>query len=201
MLLLATSTGLLAQGTETFNNIPASASGYATRNWTGDGGINWTATDARTDQTINGKAIAIRQGALSAMNIANGIGTLQFAYKYLFTAGGNARIVVRINGDSVTQIIVPPTATANQASPVITVNRGGLFSIELRQANPSPDGIASAPRVAIDDVTWTAFSSGPCVAPAAQPTDFNFSAITPSSISGSFYLQILLPMSTWWYAA
>lgn len=186
MMVLATSTGLLAQGTETFSNIPASASGYATRNWTGDGGINWTATDARTDQTITGRAIAIRQGAISAAAIPNGIGTLQFSFKYLFTAGGNARIVVRINGDSITQVIIPTTATTNQVSPVIAINRGGPFSIELRQANPSPDGIASVPRVAIDDVTWTAFSSGPCVAPAAQPTGINFSAITSGSISGSF---------------
>ena len=36
--------------TESFENIPASASSYATRTWTGDSGLDWTATDARTDQ-------------------------------------------------------------------------------------------------------------------------------------------------------
>ena len=39
-----------AQGTETFTNIPASSSSYATRTWTGDGGISWTSTDSRTEQ-------------------------------------------------------------------------------------------------------------------------------------------------------
>ena len=64
----------LAQGTETFTNIPATGTSYGTRLWTGDNGLDWNATDARNDQTINGKAIAIRNGNVNCQGIPNGIG-------------------------------------------------------------------------------------------------------------------------------
>jgi endonuclease I len=172
-----------AQGIETFNNMPATGSGYGDRNWTGDNGLTWTATDARTDQTINGKAIGLRIGALKCNGIPNGIGTLRFSYKYLFTAGGDARIVVRVNGDSIDQVIVPTTAIDNQVSPVFTINRTGSINLELAQANPA---VSSGPRVAIDDVTWTPFNGTACATPATQAFGLTFGSATTSSISGSF---------------
>lgn len=39
---------------ETFTNMPASSSTLALINWTGDGGVEWTANAARTDRTILG---------------------------------------------------------------------------------------------------------------------------------------------------
>src|SRR5690606_6006377 len=60
-------------GTENFEAIPtSSSSSYSTRTWTNNS-ITWTATDARTDQTINGKAITIRDGNLTSSTIAGGI--------------------------------------------------------------------------------------------------------------------------------
>src|SRR5690606_13059301 len=50
-------------GAETFENIPPDASNYDDRTWTGDNGTAWTATDARTDQTITSRAITIRNGS------------------------------------------------------------------------------------------------------------------------------------------
>ena len=183
LLMLLVFVDTHAQGLETFNNMPANAAGYATRNWVGDNGLSWTATDARTDQTLNGRAIGLRIGTLSCNGIPNGIGTLQFAYNYLFTAGGDARIVIRINGDSISQIVVPTTATAAQTSPVFNINRSGSFNLELVQANPAN---SSGPRVAIDDVTWTAFNSTPCSSPSTQPTALSFSNISTNSLNGSF---------------
>lgn len=184
-LLLAFSS-LYSQGLETFNNMPASSSSYETRNWVGDNGLAWTATDARTDRDadINGRAIGVRVGRVTCNNIPNGIATLQFSFRYLFAAGGDGRIVIRINGDSITQVVVPTTAGTNQVSPVFTINRAGTFNLELVQANPRS---GNGPRIAIDDVAWTAFANTtPCVAPAAQPTALVFSTITTGSISGSF---------------
>ncbi|MEO6820683.1 MAG: hypothetical protein ABI266_00870, partial [Ginsengibacter sp.] len=43
-----------SQGKETFSKLADSATNYDTRNWTGDNGLPWKATDARTDQLING---------------------------------------------------------------------------------------------------------------------------------------------------
>src|SRR5690606_10339581 len=48
-------------GNENFETIPASSSNYSTYNWTSNG-ISWTSEDSRTDQTINGRAITIRDG-------------------------------------------------------------------------------------------------------------------------------------------
>ena len=53
-----------SQANETFENIPAAASNYATRNWTGDNTLAWTATNARTDQTMNGKCIVTKKGSI-----------------------------------------------------------------------------------------------------------------------------------------
>jgi len=174
MMLLATSTGLLAQGTETFNNMPAAASGYAIRNWAGDGGINWTATDARTDQTINGRAIMIRNGGLTAAAIPNGIGNLSFKHQQFFS-GSDPVLQVYVNDNLVGS--VNPTTTVATAT-LNNINVAGTFKLEIRQ-------ITAGLRIAIDDVTWTA-TGGPCVAPAAQPTGLQFAGITTAGAGVSF---------------
>src|SRR5690606_22985397 len=51
-------------GSESFTSLGANSSAYAVRTWTGDNGVEWTANDARTDQTLNGKALAIRTGSV-----------------------------------------------------------------------------------------------------------------------------------------
>jgi endonuclease I len=168
-----------SQGTETFTNIPAASSSYSTRTWTGDNGLLWTATDARTDQTINGPAIGLRFGTISVSNVPNGIGNLSFNYKYIFT-GSQANIEVRINGAVVRSIAVPSTATTVQTATINDINIAGTFSLEIAQT------VSGGPRVAIDDVTWTGFSGSACVTPSAQPTNLAFSSITNNSINVSF---------------
>lgn len=49
---------------ETFTNIGSSQTNYTLRTWNGDNGISWSATDARTDQNLNGRAITLRSGIL-----------------------------------------------------------------------------------------------------------------------------------------
>ena len=96
LLTLLVSTTAIAQGTETFTNIPASNSSYTTRNWTGDNGLTWTATDARTDQTLNGRAIAIRNGSVFCYDMTNGIGNLSFTHQQIFS-GSNSVLQIYIN--------------------------------------------------------------------------------------------------------
>lgn len=168
-----------AQGTETFLNIPAANSSYATRTWTGDNGLSWGATDARTDQTITGSAICIRVGAITCNNIPNGIGSLTFKHQQVFT-GSNPVLEVRINGTLVGT--VNPTATIGTAT-INNINITGSFNLEIKQ-------ITSGLRVSVDDISWTGASSDPpCVEPAAQPTTL---VLTPSvtSIAGSFTASI-----------
>jgi hypothetical protein len=84
---------------ENFENIPAGTTGYLTRTWTNNG-ITWTATDARTDQTISNKAITIRDGALTSSSSANGIGSLTVTTQLKFT-GSNGTFTVKVNGTAV----------------------------------------------------------------------------------------------------
>jgi len=160
-----------SQGTETFTNMPASSSSYATRTWTGDGGISWTATNARTDQSINGRAIGLNNGTLTSGNISNGIGNVSFQAKYLFTTGSNGLITVRVNGTAVGTVTVPTTQATATTYSITNINVTGNFILELQQSG-------SGARVAIDDLTWTSYNVAPCTPPATQATSGSISNIT-----------------------
>lgn len=150
--------------TESFTNIGASQSNYTTRNWTGDNGQPWTATDARTDQTLNGRAIAVREGAVSTTipEAEAGAGTLTFNYKRVFT--GNSTLQVYIDNVAVGSPITVSSETPLQASVNIASVPAGDVLLEIRNTGN---------RVVIDDVEWTCTS-----APAAK---FGATAIEESN--------------------
>ena len=176
VLFFASSYG---QGLETFDSLPAPSSNYQSFSWTGENEITWSASDARTDQTINGRAIAYRNGSLISGDIPNGIGTLAFKYKYLFTQGPTGMLVVKINNIAVDSIEVLKTQTTPAVAVFNNINIGGNFFMEIVQSHDSA-------RIALDSLTWTAYAGGTvCTEPAAQPTGLNFTT-TSSSIAGSF---------------
>ncbi|MGK6343585.1 endonuclease [Chryseobacterium sp. DT-3] len=141
---LAGQPGNTSCGTENFSNIPT-ASGYGTRTWT-NAGITWIATDARTDETINGKAITIRNGNLTSSSISGGIQslTLTTQLKYSGTAGN---LTVQINDVNVGTI---PFSTAQTTTTINNINVSGNVVIKI--INPLPQ---TGNRVALDDLTWT----------------------------------------------
>ena len=133
--------------TETFANLGANASSYATRNWTGDNGVTWTATDARTDQTLNGKAVAVRTGSITnTVPVSGGIGTLTFNYQRVFT--GNSTLKVFVNGvqygGDITVSLDTPTAFS------FAVNVAGDVTVELEN---------SGNRIIVDDLAWDCYSA------------------------------------------
>ena len=84
--------------TETFDNIPASSSNYSTRTWTGTDGVTWEANPARTDQTLNGKAITLNEistAYLESGEISGGISSLSFNVIRAF-GGGTGTLTVKI---------------------------------------------------------------------------------------------------------
>ena len=181
--LLATVAFLFAitassQGLETFTNLPAAQSNYVVRNWTGDNGLAWTATDSRTDQTINGRALGLRFGAINSSGMPNGIGNLTFKYQYIFT-GVQGELVIRVNGNVVGNVSVPSTATSVNTATVNNINIPGSFTLEIAET-------VSGPRIAIDDIEWTGFTGAACIVPTGQPTSLSLNSITNTSISGSF---------------
>ena len=135
-------------GSETFSNLGAASSTYATRTWTGDNGVAWSATDARTDQDLTGDAIALRTSTLKNTSIvANGIGTLSFKYKRVFS--GNSTLKVFVNGVQYGgDIAVTSDVTATTFSQAINVS--GNVVIEIRN---------SGNRTIVDDLSWNCYSA------------------------------------------
>jgi len=134
-------------GTENFSNIPASASSYATRTWTNNN-ITWTATDARTDQTLNGKAITLRNGTLSSSTISGGISSLTVKTQVKFGDPSTANVLV--NDVVVGTIAYNTTATTTTIN---LINIPGDVVIKITNTSTGGD------RFAIDDLSWTCATS------------------------------------------
>ncbi len=136
-------------GTENFTNIPkdSSAGVYLNDTWTSNN-ITWTATDSRTDQTINGAAITIRNGSLTSSTISSGIGSLTVTTQLKFT-GTSSNLDVYINDIKVGT--VPYSATATTTT-INNINVSGNVVIKL--VNPTKDN-----RIALDDLSWTCYSA------------------------------------------
>jgi endonuclease I/chitodextrinase len=142
---------------ESFENIPLAtpttpASQYFTRNWTGDSGIDWEATDARTDQVINTKAICIRNGYLSATSSPNGIGNLTVTTQQFFT-GNSGTFNLRVNGNVVGTI---PYSTTLTTTTITGINIVGDVIISI--TDNSNLNATTKSRVAFDDLSWTCYS-------------------------------------------
>jgi hypothetical protein len=139
LLVLGCTFGSFGQGTEDFTNIPTTSSGsYLTRSWTGTDGVTWSATEARTDQTLTGAAICTRQvsatvpGTITSPSYTGGMGVLTFNYVRAFTGTTARSLTVWVNG---TQI--GGTTTVSSTSDVVqnysaTVNVSGSVSLEIR---------------------------------------------------------------------
>jgi phosphodiesterase/alkaline phosphatase D-like protein len=135
-----------AARTETFNNL-GNFTSYATRAWTGDNNIGWNATDARTDQPLNGRAITLRAGSLTNTTvITGGLDALSFNYKRVFA--GNSVLQVYINGTQYGGDIAV-TSDQPQAFSVDNLNIAGTIAIELRNTGGTNS------RTVIDDLTLT----------------------------------------------
>lgn len=140
------------QGSESFTNLPtASPNTYLSRSWTGDDGTLWNATNARTDQTLDGRAICFRDdGSLTSSNYIGGIGMLSFTYVKAFTGAGARSITVWVNGVQWGSTI---NVSPSSDTPVVynsNLNITGTVSFELR---------TSGAQIIIDDISWTAAST------------------------------------------
>ncbi|MDW5288782.1 endonuclease [Formosa sp. PL04] len=139
---------------ETFTNLTSTQdvndNSYALRTWTGDDGLEWSATDARLDQSINGtKAITIRDGVLTAPQTANGIGALTVTTQRFF-GGGSGTFDLVVNGTVVGEI---PYGDEAQTVTIEDINIAGEVSILFNNKEATGD------RVAIDNLAWTCYDS------------------------------------------
>ncbi|TGD59815.1 endonuclease [Flavobacterium humi] len=135
--------------TENFEAIPSGGSTYGTYSWTNPTtNVSWTATDSRTDQTINTKSITVRNGSLTSGTISNGIGEITVTTQLKFT-GSAGTFTVKVNG--VTAGTIPYSATATTTT-LSNINTAGNVVISF------DSNTTTSNRVAFDDLTWTCYS-------------------------------------------
>lgn len=159
---------------EDFENIPANDSAYTDRTWTGANGT-WTATKARTDQTINNRAILIdcrtsSTGTITSPSILGGIGDLTVTTQRLFT-GTDGTLDVLINGNVVGTIPYSPTV---QTTTISGINIDGIITLSIQ------DNDSGSARIAIDDLSWTCYDG-------LSTDTFNLNQIKlyPNPVSGN----------------
>ena len=161
---------------ETFENIPANDGGYQTRNWTGDEGGNWIATDARTDQTLTNRAITIRNGSLTAPTTSGGIGSLTVTTKRVF-GGSGGTFNLKVNGNVVGTIIYGDQDVI-QTTTIPNINIEDNVTIVI-------DGNSvTSNRVVFDDLSWTCYTD-------LNVNDYHLSNITiyPNPVSNILNIQ------------
>ncbi|MBN2891898.1 MAG: endonuclease [Bacteroidales bacterium] len=134
-------------GTETFSNVPSTGSSYQDFSWTSDDSGTWTASGARTDQTISGTAVCFKNYAQTDI-VPNGIGELTVSTKYPFS-DGTSTVSVLVNGTEVGT--VPVTQSIVQTTTITNIDISGPVQIKFMS-----DG---SKRPAIDDVVWTCYGS------------------------------------------
>jgi endonuclease I len=136
-------------GTEDFSTMQdgsSLASSYATRTWTNNS-ITWTATLARTDETINGKAVCTNKGTLTSSVISGGVQTLTLTTQRKYS-GNNGNLNVLVNNVVVGTIPYSTTVTTT------TINVGVSGDVTIQIVNPN-----NGDRVAMDDLSWTCATS------------------------------------------
>lgn len=162
LLTLLLSGFAFGQGSENFENIPTnSPTSYSNRSWTGTDNVNWTATNARTDQTINGKAITTNNnGSVKSPSYTGGVGTLKFNYSRAFTGTKNRTIDVYVNNEKIGNTIIVDPNSDNIAEYNNEINIEGDVFIELR---------TSGNQIKIDDISWTGYTKVVTEAPTVSP--------------------------------
>ena len=182
-VLAVGSSSAWAQGTETFSNITSSSGSYDTIKWTGDNGMQWTAEDSRTDQSLTGKAICIRQnngkltGLLTDEQKSTGIGIISFNAKNSAAPSDNKKSTTyKFTCGSISQTLkVDPMGTnvVKVTSPVINSRDAESIVIEIT----AEKGV----RITIDDLEWTAYTDPTQPAISVDTEELEFQEVAVGS--------------------
>lgn len=164
---------VMAQGLENFANFTETGSSYVDGTFQGQDGSTWSYTQCRGDRHLDGQAPGLGKkrpvtAKVISGTIQNGCGVLSFQYRQLFSTAVNLNVFV--NGSLVKNV----TSAGGSADTLtiynsgdIEVNLNGDFQVVFKQADSSNSG-----QVAIDNITWTAYSAGPLPEPTEYPGSF-----------------------------
>ncbi|MCG9793799.1 endonuclease [Flavobacterium algicola] len=161
-------------GSENFETVPTNNSSYLTRTWTNNG-ITWTATDARTDQSINTRSIAIRNGSLTSSIVEHGIHDITVTTKLTFS-GTNGTFTVRVNGEAVGTVPYSATTTTTTI-PGIDVSGNVIISFT--------DNSTTSNRVIFDDLGWSCYTEDL----GTNDLEKNTFSIYPNPVDDYLYIE------------
>jgi hypothetical protein len=195
-LLLFSNTNLIvAQGTETFTNVPtASGTSYNTRNWTGDDGSTWQATNSRTSGatfTASGQGIALNDDNsdtyVKSGIISGGLGNITLTAKQIFSGSDSGNVTIYINDINVGTVPYDNSETGITTS-INDINVVGNFVIRISNDVGGASG-GGDDRVALDNITWTSYTSSVPTVTFDSPTssetetDATFNTSIPVTLS------------------
>jgi len=176
ILLMVSSAISFAQGLEDFTNYPETTNAYHDGTFIGQDGSTWTYFQCRGDSAITAPTPTLGKNRtptseVTSGTLANGMGTLSFDYKQVFTS--DVALNVLVNDVLITTVTTAGEQGAIKNSGPISVNVAGNVVIKFIQSS------TSAGQVAIDNITWTAFGGG-----SADPEPSNYPAAFAASGSG-----------------
>src|SRR5690606_21588010 len=150
MMCMFVSFAGFGQGSENFSNLPtSSSSSYQSRSWEGTDGVTWTATNARTDQTLNGKAIATNgSGTVTSPEYEGGMGVVEFNYVRAFTRTNARSLEVWVNGEKSGSNITISNTSNDVVHYSNEINIEGNVVLQIR---------TSGAQIKIDDIQWTGY--------------------------------------------
>ena len=172
------------QGYESFTNLTATLESYSNGSYIGDNGVTWTYNVARkvtgTDN-ITGTSIGFGTTGtryVRAETDENGVGDVTYSLRSYFTGGSatDRSIEVYVNGALYDSYTLDEMTT--NYTRTLTANESGTVLIEFRSTGTR--------QIVVDEVSWTAAVTTPCVSPINQPSTLILSNITGSSIDGTF---------------
>lgn len=193
VVMMAGSGSVFGQGSEEFSH-NSTATSYGTINWTGTNGLEWSATDARGDQTItaDNKAITVRIGSitgeLTPAQQTAGIGTIKFDYKIPYSdATKNITVTITAGSKVIEHNIGKITQNTIYNTGDIVIGSTDATNIILAVSS-----VAAGARLTIDNLSWTENGTSSTAAPTFTPAGGTYTSaqnveLTSATAGASIY--------------
>jgi len=142
--------------TESFNSLESKGS-YVDFTYQGVNGINWNVYGARTDNSLNGKAITFGGGSQDnsrlVATIQGGIKEFSVKVRKEYQNTNPRKLELYINGKLIATYELNVNNNDTQTFAVSDINVEGEFTLELKQVING-----SRAQITIDDLSWTTYS-------------------------------------------
>lgn len=116
---------------ETFDNMTLVGSSYVSGSHIGVNNQEWSYTDSRGDQPLDGKALILRAGSITT-TFTNGLSKLGFDYVRAYTNSNLRSFEIYINGTLIETITVDPLSDTRKTYLKDNLNYSGTVELEIK---------------------------------------------------------------------